>query len=185
MSKKRYTKKEILNYLEEFKAAIPKRLEQAKELLQKNKLDYSYKEIDSIGIIYKEYVDERINSGEWEKPTDKTVFLITEDDLLMNADWHNKMFEIFMTYYGQAWIEYFGGEWSIITRKNDVHYRFPIVIKWGAESEFNSRLPVPPALEGRAYEKGFNTPLCESFEREVKYYELSPELNFQPKIKNN
>jgi len=181
---KKYSKKEILNYLEEFKLTIPNRLEQAKKLLKKEKLDYSYEEIDAVGHIYKTYVDERINSYEWKEPSKKNILIQDENDLLMNANWHDEMFEIFMTYYGQAWIEYFGGEWSISTFKKDVFYRFPTIIKWGAESEFNSKLPEAPALVGRAYEKGHNTLLSDSFKKRVKYYSLSPELNFESKINN-
>lgn len=156
MANKKYTKKEILEFYNNFLSKIPERLEKIKILLNKDIVDYTYLEIDKVGKLYKEYVKNNSISG----------------------DWNEEIFEIFLTYCGEAWIFYFGGKWEECLDKRSTTFGFPVIVEWGPKKY--PWISVNPLDWARLIEEGDNEPLSLPWKRNVDYFISSPEWNFNP-----
>jgi hypothetical protein len=102
-------KKEILKMYENFKENYSKNLLIAKELLKSNDLKFSLEEIDQFGELYATFHSNPEKLG------------LTYDELL----------DVFIEYYGEAWMFYFGGYWVYTTDRKVMHYGYPCIIDYG------------------------------------------------------
>ena len=149
------TKKEILEHYNSFILRINDRLHKATSLLQKEKLSYSIEEIDQMGILYGQYITGNKVVGDWEDET----------------------FEVFVTYCGEAWMHYFGGQWEITLRKTDWNYRYPMIINWGPKGY--PWISIAPLDWARLIEDGDEDPLSLPWRRNLHYFSVTSEWDFK------
>lgn len=105
--------KEIKAYYTWFHENLLFLLEKAGKLLSKQSLDFSVEEIDQLG----KYIKEKLDAG---LEFDKQSILIKEE-----------LANIFIAYYGAAWMHYFGGKWYYSTKKSEYGFGFPMIIEYG------------------------------------------------------
>ncbi|MFT3794149.1 hypothetical protein [Flavobacterium sp.] len=149
--KEKATKQQIEAYYAHFLSHIQNNLAKAKAMLGKQTLDYSIAEIDQIGKNYRDYVKKKKVKG----------------------DWHDEQFEMFVTYCGEAWMRYLGGNWKICLQKADRDYGFPIIVQWGPpEYPWTS---VCPKDWARNIESGDKDPLSLPWRNKLNYFKVSDE----------
>ena len=102
-------KKEILKIYDNFKENYSKNLSLAKEVLSVEVLVFSLEEIDQFGEFYASFHSKPEKLG------------LTYDELL----------DVFIVYYGEAWMHYFGGYYVYTTDKKVMHYGYPCIIDYG------------------------------------------------------
>jgi len=142
-----------------FIKSIPDHLEIAKKWLDKEKLSYSYKEIDEVGKIYKKLFKKSKKKGKW----------------------YDEKYEVFITYCGEAWIKYFFGKWELNTYKKTYGYGNPMVMNYGPKDYHWSALDFERWL--RYIEEGDKDALSLPYSRTVNYFYKTPEWEFDP-LKN-
>lgn len=149
-------KEELKLYYKIFKSNIQRYLEKAQAILGKQELDFSYQELDSFGLKYKQFY------------TSPESVNLTYDELL----------DVFTAYYGEAWIFYFGGVWSFRTYIRDTDYGYPCIEKSGPERNY----PICPTNCAYIIEKGIVEFISEDIETIINYYKGKGYTEFKAKI---
>lgn len=108
--------KELKQDYLEFLESTPRYLNKAKELLNKDCLNYTYYEIEEF---VKFYADNY-------KKSDSTSY--------------KELIKILYTYLGTAFVNYQGGNWELNTTKTDKAYGTPTIVNWGGEDYPWSRI---------------------------------------------
>jgi len=133
-------------------------LQNAKNILNIKEFEYSLEEIDKMGLIYKE---------NFKKPKQLNLT-------------YNELLNSFISYCGEAWMHYFGGEWLYIKDKTNISFGYPQIIKWGPNDYPWSG--IPPISWARRIEKNIdNESLNLPFHRKIHYFSVSEEWNKQMK----
>lgn len=153
---KKPTLKEAKEHYNFFLENIPKHMEIARQWLGKEKLNYSYKEIDSIGKHYKKLYKKTRQKGRW----------------------YDENYEVFITYCGETFIKYFKGEWRLNIEKKTFGYGNPMIFKYGPEGYHWIALDMEDWM--RLIEEGDKDPLSIVYSRTVNSFKNTPEWNFDP-----
>lgn len=119
-------------------------LNEAAVLLGKDNLDYSIREIDAFGVA----VQEVLNG---QKPANASSFPV-----------HT----VFIAYYGNAFMHYFGGKWYYSTKKDVYGYGSPMIIEYGKRWS-----AIPPYGYFTSVEKGDFGNLSYLIERKIRVNE--------------
>jgi len=110
----RELKKEYLFFLEN----ISTYLKRTKEILSKNYLDYSYKEIEVFIEVY-------VNNYKNPEKIDLS---------------YKELSNILYAYLGTAFVNYQGGKWELNDIKTDEAYGTPTIVNWGGKDYPWSRI---------------------------------------------
>ncbi|MBL7730360.1 MAG: hypothetical protein JNM88_04215 [Chitinophagaceae bacterium] len=150
-------KKTIKEYFKAFHENLPANIEKAKQLLQKQQLDFSIEEIDMMGLFYRD------NYRHPEKHA------LTYDQFL----------DVFIVYCCEAWIHHFGGEYFDTVSKKDTAYGYPQLINWGPENY--TWIGIAPHDWAEMIEEGDEEPLSLPWSRNIRYFSNSAEWNYKLK----
>jgi hypothetical protein len=101
--------KEIKADYQVFLSQMPEYLEWASANITKTPITYSLDEIEIVHLYY--------------------------EDNFTNAEDKEYLKQVFIAYMGEAFIEYFGGNWELSTLKKDEAYGTPIILNWGNNKE--------------------------------------------------
>ena len=148
-------KKEILKMYENFKENYSKILSLAKELLKTNELEFSLEEIDQFGELYSAFHSNPEKIG------------LTYDELL----------DVFIVYYGEAWMYYFGGYYVYTTNKKYDFYGYPCIIDYGPPKE--DWVGIPPHNYAFIIEDGGKKPLSRIIKSDMELYERRGIKNYK------
>jgi len=148
-------KKEILKMYEHFKENYSKNLLLAKGFLKTNDLEFSLAEIDKFGELYAVFHSNPEKLG------------LTYDELL----------DVFIVYYGEAWMYYFGGYYVYTTDKKYDFYGYPCIIDYGPPKE--DWVGIPPHNYAFMIENGDKEPLCRIIKSDLELYERRGIKNYK------
>jgi|GEM_PF-5836012 len=109
MNRDNWTKQELETYYRDFEKNLGNYLDKLKRNLSIDEITFSIEEIEDVGKFYKKLV---IKYGYENIPIKNPL-------------------EIFIAYFGQAWIKYFGGKWYFSYNKKDSSLGYPQIINWG------------------------------------------------------
>lgn len=152
-----HQKEEIKEHFEFFLQNIPNHLDIAKKWLKKEKLDFSLEEIDLMGKKY------------WD---------LFKKNKKIPGKWYDEAYEVYVTYIGEAFKNYFKGKWKINNTKGTLGYGYPFIFDAGPD-EYKSN-PYDPSRPLIAIENGDKEPMSVIFVRNINYYKHYPEWNFDP-----
>lgn len=141
------TKEEIKKHFDFFMENIPHHLEIARNWLNKPMLEFSLQEIDDICLIY------------------NYLFKISGK---MPGAWYQVNYEVYVTYIGEAFRKYFGGNWKVNELKKTFGYGYPFVFILGEEKGLFNPIDVTSYL--LSIENGDEEPLSMIFTRLINFY---------------
>ena len=148
-------KKEILKIYENFKENYSKNLSLAKEFLSVEVLVFSLEEIDQFGEFYASFHSKPEKLG------------LTYDELL----------DVFIVYYGEAWMHYFGGYYVYTTDKKFDFYGYACVIDYGPPQQ--DWVGIPPHNYAFIIEDGDKKPLSRIIKSDLELYEKRGVKNYK------
>ncbi len=97
---------------------IPHHLEKIRQIMNLDKLTYSFVEIDQFKLLY-----------ELNYKTPEKLGLTYED-----------LVSLFYAYIGEAFMFYHGGNWKFSKMKSDEAFGTPIILNWGNDGEPHGRI---------------------------------------------
>jgi hypothetical protein len=103
------SKKEVDQYYLWFQQNMDSLLEKAKLFLGKKELDFTTDEVDTFGVKTRELLDS----------------VMTDEEEYEHVN-------IFIAYYGMAWMHYFGGKWYFSNSKKEMSYGYPQIIEYNS-----------------------------------------------------